>query len=136
LRLGRLHAGAFYAVCLGGALVACGLAISEATQDEPVTVGDVRHTRAGLVATVEAPVTNSSDVRRCPEVRAAARDTEARDLAEATARPLTGGPELAPGQTVTYRAVVRGLTAEDFREKLKEYSMYVYRLPRCAGAQP
>jgi len=122
---------AMYALCALGVAVALVLTVIEAANGQPVRVTDVTDDKVGRVVSIEANVTNHTDVERCPDVRAAARDAESRDLAEVTARPINGDSRIAPNETVRYRAVIDSLTREERAEKLDELTMFVYEPHRC-----
>lgn len=128
---GRTQAAALHTLVAVGVALALSLGIAEARRREPLTVGHVVETRRGRVVTVVGDVTNHSDWPRCPDVRAAARDREARDLAEVRARPATGPGRVLPGRTVRYRAVLATLTTRDVTERLDRVTMFVYRSARC-----
>lgn len=122
----------FYAFCLAGVAVSLGLAVKEGAEKPPIAFGEERVVVRGPPASVvEVAVTNQSSVLRCPEVRIAARDREGRDLAEARARSLRGGAQIAPSEVVTYSTVLEGITEQEYREDLKEFSAYVFATRDC-----
>lgn len=118
-------------------LVATGIVISlvllalEIRNGEPLTVSAQSADDAGEPIILEATVTNETDVDRCPDIRGVARDTEARDLAEVTADPVNGEGRIGPGESVTYRAVIAGISDQDRAEKLDDLTIYVYEPHRC-----
>jgi hypothetical protein len=128
---GRRGTLAFYAVILAGSAAGLGLGVAEVYSRPPVDIGEERVHRTGLVSTVEVTVQNTSSEPQCPEVRIAARDREGLDLEEVVAEPETHTGPLAPGQTVTYEGVFRGLTPLDYREKLDEFTAYAFRSDPC-----
>ena len=120
----------FYALAIAGALVAGVLAVRTADDTAPVEIGEVVDRREGNDTMVEAEVVNVSDSPRCPEIRAAARDRGARDLAEAKAEPDGGVTRLAPGERRVYRARLT-LNEQEYAEDLDEFSVYTYELHDC-----
>lgn len=81
--------------------------------------------------TVEADVRNRTDVERCPEMRAAVRDRERRDLALVPALPLGGDGSIPPGATVRFGARIDDLTRRELDEELSDVVIYVYEPHRC-----
>jgi hypothetical protein len=122
---------AFYATAVIGIVLSAVLAINEAGHQPAIEVRDVRHERVGDRIEVEARVTNTTDERRCPEIRAAARDRDARDLAEVVAEPAEGAGAIDPGATVTYRAQIEGLTEQQHTEELAEVRAYPATSDTC-----
>lgn len=135
LRKGRVPvSGVFYILCLVGIALATSIGLIEAAHRDPISIGNVAQTRAGLVVTVRADVTNHSKTARCPDIRAVARDTAAKDLVEVKAAPAEGPGRLVPRQSVRYTAVIMSLTARDFKEKFKEVAMFVYADRACPAS--
>src|SRR2546425_2257590 len=133
----------YYAFAAVAAIVSLSLFVSYANKKDPIKVGTVSQDppakefsdlREARPITVSADVTNRSKVARCPEMRVAALDVNAKNLAEVVAQPESGasGPaRLEPGQTVRFEAVIVTLTLKDEREKLKNVDLYAYNDRRC-----
>lgn len=122
---------AFFALCALGIAVAIGLTLTEATSEPDYEIGDVEEERRGADSAVTAVVTNETGEVRCPEVRIAARDRSARDLAEAVAEPVSSDGRIRPGRSATYRATLRGLSEQERREELEELRAYVFEDRPC-----
>jgi hypothetical protein len=122
-----------YALCAGGLSVALVLTIGEARAGDPLRVSGVMHREAGGVVTVEADVHNRTDVPRCPDMRAAVRDRESRDLAEVRATPVDGDGSIPPGASVRFGARIDDLTRRELDEALSDVVIYVYEPHRCPG---
>lgn len=133
MRAKGLWSVAIYALCGAGLLVAVLLTVGEARAGDPLRVSRVEHREEGRVVTVEADVRNRTDVPRCPEMRAAVRDRESRDLAEVRATPLDGEGSIPPGATVRFGARIDDLTRRELDEELSDVVIYVYEPHRCAG---
>ena len=119
--------------CEAGLLVALLLTMGEARAGDPLQVSGVVHRETGSAVTVEADVRNRTDVPSCPEMRAAVRDRESRDLAEVRATPLDGKGSIPPGATVRFGARIDDLTRRELDEELSDVVVYVYEPHRCAG---
>lgn len=132
----------FYAWCIAGGTIALVLAVQEAREQDIVEiVGDVREERTPDGSFVTVDVRNRGATAHCPEIRIVARDNESRDLGEVVARPTTDDDRLEPGGLTTFEGVIRGLSDEDYEEKLREFNAYVYETRPCrpdpqAGAEP
>jgi len=131
VRAGRSWSLVLYALCAGGTVIAVALTLAEAREGELVEVSGVSHHETGGVVTVEADVRNRTDVARCPDVRAAVRDRESRDLAEVVAAPLSGDGTVPPGATVRFGARIDDLTRRELDEELSRVVIYVYEERRC-----
>lgn len=132
----------FYAWCVVGGTIALVLAVQEARERDILEiVGDVREERTSEGSFVTVDVRNRAAVAQCPEIRIVARDNETRDLAEVVARPASDDVRLEPGAVSTFEGLIDGLSAEDYDEKLREFSAYVYETGPCEpdpapGASP
>lgn len=122
-----------YALCAVGVAVAVTLTVGEARAGDPLRVSAVMHREVDGVVTVEADVRNRTDVPRCPEMRAAVRDRESRDLAEVRATALDGDGSIPPGATVRFGARIDDLPRRELREALSDVVIYVYEPRRCPG---
>lgn len=122
-----------YALCGVGLLIAVLLTAGEARAGDPLQVSGVVHRETGSAVTVEADVRNRTDGPRCPEMRAAVRDRESRDLAEVRATPLHGDGSIPPGAMVRFGARIDDLTRRELDEELSDVVIYVYEPHRCAG---
>lgn len=121
--------------CAAGAALSLGITAYEAAHPPAVTVGKVHHVRHGLVSEVSATFKSRSATRQCPVVHAVARDTNQKAIREVAAHPAAAGAVLSAGHPVTYVASV-SLSARDYREKLKTFTMYVYQQRSCPPGQP
>ncbi len=129
----RLRVASFclYGLCIGGAAVALALMVAEAREGEPIRVTGIVHREVDGTVTVEADVGNRTDTARCPNMRAAVRDRESRDLAEVPALPQDGEGSILPGATVRFGARIDGLTREQLDEELSDVVIYVYEPHAC-----
>lgn len=131
MRTSRAWSLALYALCAGGLVVALALTIGEAGAGRPLVVTGIVHRETAGVVRIEADVRNRTDVPRCPEMRAAVRDRESRDLAEVRATPLRGDGAIPPGVTVRFGARIDDLTRQELDEELSDVVIYVYEPHRC-----
>lgn len=127
----RSQSTAFFGVIVAGLVAALALGLSEARDRPAVEFGEERVRRDGLVATVQVNARNRTDEVVCPEVRIAARDREGLDLEEVVARPQEGGPRIGPGSSQSYVGVFHNLSEDDYRERLDEFSAYVFDVEPC-----
>lgn len=121
----------FYAMAVVGIVLSTGLAVQEAGHQPPITIDDVTHERVEDRLEIQARVTNASKERRCPEIRAVARDRDDRDLAESVALSDAGDVPIEPDRSAIYRARITGLTEEEHTEKLADVRLYVFTTTTC-----
>lgn len=116
--------------CLVGAALSLVLFAAAVGKTPRYDVGKVAERRAGEVSSVTFTVKNNTGQPRCPVVHVAARDTEARTLAEVAASPPAGVTAVPAHGTVTFTASLR-ISTRDYQEKLHQIRPYVFKTVRC-----
>jgi hypothetical protein len=122
---------ALYLAALLGAALSLVLFVVEVGNVPDIEVGDPVEERRGEVSVVTFEVTNNADEPLCPEIRVAARDREAHDLAEAVASPAGAPGHIAPGTSLRYTASLE-IDPVEYDEEVQEIRPYVYEIGPCA----
>lgn len=122
----------FHVVAVLGILVGAVLGILQVLDRPTIRLDGERVRREGLVSTVQVLATNTSDEEAyCVDIRITALDREGLDLQDVGAEAQRGDGRLEPRQTMNFVAVLDGLTAQDYAEKLDEFDAYVESSERC-----
>lgn len=127
-----LNVTTLYVICGLGIAAALILFTIEVNSTPAIEFGDPSGERqADGSAVVHVRATNTTDEPKCPEVRIAARDTDGNDLAEAVAEQVGDRNQVNPGERVTFRAHLTGISDQEYEEEFDEYAAYVWDMHDC-----